>query len=144
MIIPVQVPFSNNCAQKARQYKGATIALATSSADPLMFAKRVWSACAVPSVLYASEALLIKAEDLKVCEQMQSRLAKRLLSVEISSANMAAQRMVGLVPIRAKYYNRALRFFHKMRSAKEGLLSSIGRIGPVWSSDPGRTTTEKL
>ena len=87
-----------------------------------MFARRVWSICAVPSVLYAAEALLIKAEDLKVCEQMQSRLAKRLLGVEISSANMAAQRMVGFVPIRAKYYNRALRFYHQMRSAEEGSL----------------------
>ena len=35
----------------------------------------------------------------------------------MSPANMAAQRMAGMVPVRAKYYNRALRFYHKMKSA---------------------------
>ena len=76
----------------------------------------------MPAILYASEALFIKVNDLAICEQMQSRLAKRMLGTELSSANMAAQRMVGMIPLRAKYYNRALRFYHEMRSAEEGSL----------------------
>ena len=102
---------------KSRKFKGATIALAKSSADPQLFAKRIWSACAVPSILHASEALLLRECDLKTCEKMQSRLAKSMLGVKVSTANIASQMVAGFVPFRAKYYNRVLSFFCQMRDA---------------------------
>ena len=48
---------------------------------------------------------------------MQSRLAKSMLGVKISTANIASQMVAGFVPIRAKYYERVIRFFCKMRDA---------------------------
>ena len=76
----------------------------------------------MPSILYASEALLIRKKELKLCEQMQSRLAKRMLGVPNNTASVAAQVLVGFVPMRAKYYHRVLKFFYQMKTADENSL----------------------
>ena len=57
------------------------MSLANGSADPVLFAARLWESCAVPSILYASESLLVRSNELNKCKSEQSSLAKFILQV---------------------------------------------------------------
>ena len=112
-----QPNYGQSCRTKASVYRGSSISLAAHSPDPIMFATRIWSCCAIPAILYASEVMLIKEADLNKIAIEQHRVMRYCLQVPGKSTNTAAQHALGMKQIKAIYYERVLSYFCKVRSA---------------------------
>ena len=87
--------FSEMTVTKSERYNKSIWALSNSSADPTVFAERLWVSTALPSILYSSEVLLIRAADLVKCEQAQDSLAKFILQVPDTTCNASTQLAAG-------------------------------------------------
>ena len=61
-----QDKFAENMVLKSSRYKKSIMSLANGSADPVLFAARLWESCAVPSILYSCESLLVRINELNV------------------------------------------------------------------------------
>ena len=106
-------------AEKARVYCLSTIALAKDSPCPALFATRIWQTVALPAIMYGSEAVLIRKKELEEIEKEQAKLAKFILQVPQSTANVVAQTLAGMELIEVMYWRRVLRFYGECHVAGE-------------------------
>ena len=112
-----QVDYGTSSRKKASVYRGSTISLASHSPNPILFATRIWSACAIPAILYNSEVMLLKESDLNKIAIEQHRVMRYVLQVPRKTTNSAAQHALGMKQIKAIYYERVLSYFCKIRDA---------------------------
>ena len=112
-----QEKFSETCVKKSSMYRGSTISLASKSPDPVLFAKRLWTACALPGILYGSEVQLLKSSSLNKIAVQQHRVARYILQVPSKTTNAAAQHALGMKHIKVLYYERVLKYFCKIRDS---------------------------
>ena len=75
--------FSERAASKSQIYKKSIMRLSQTSSNPAMFAERLWESTALPSILYSSESLLVRSNELNQCEQSQDSLSKFILQVQL-------------------------------------------------------------
>ena len=74
-----QVAFSESRVTKAEQHSAACLTLADSAPDPIAFALTIWKSVALPSILYASESLLLRQREIKKIDSEQAKIAKYVL-----------------------------------------------------------------
>ena len=51
--------FSKKCAAKSEMHKNTTISLASTSPNKILFATRIWTTQALPSILYGSDFMVV-------------------------------------------------------------------------------------
>ena len=106
--------YSMDRAQRAKIYCTSTIALAKDSPCPALFAWRIWTAVAIPAIMYGCEAVMIRKKELIEIEREQARLAKFILQVPQSTCNAVAQVLADLELIEIIYWRRILNFYGKL------------------------------
>ena len=102
----LQINFTESSVKKASVYRGTTLSLAKSSPDPVLFAKRLWSCCAIPAIFYAAETLLLREGDLNKIAVEQHRIMRFCLQVPQKTTNVATQLALGLKQVGDIYSGR--------------------------------------
>ena len=62
--------------------------------------RAIWEGVALPSILYGVEALLVSQEIIEALDKIQAQVAKALLGVGVSSANVVAEVELEFKPYR--------------------------------------------
>ena len=101
------------CVETAKRYMYACIHLARSSADPVRLAVTTWENIAIPSIMYGCETVIFSETKLLELEKIQSQVAKWILGVPRSSANVCAQTELGFKPFKLLIYRQQLGFYFR-------------------------------
>ena len=111
--------YSATRLEKARLLSISTINLARNSPCPALFAWRVWTLTAIPAILYGCEAVLIRQTELSEIEKTQATVAKFILQVPSSTANVVAQVLADMEPIETVYWKRVLQYYGHLHICNE-------------------------
>ena len=74
---------------KADRYMYAIMHTTKESLDQALTARSLWLFCAIPAVLYGSEACVLGKKVLKELEQRQKRIASFITGLPVSGGNVA-------------------------------------------------------
>ena len=99
------------CIKTANKYKGACIYVSKRGPDIVDVALCTWSNIAIPAILYGCEMVPFSEKTIEAIESIQSQVAKFILGVPVSTANVYAQTELGLKSLRHLLYERQLQFF---------------------------------
>ena len=91
--------FNENVKKKATTYLTSVLSLVKAGPDRSDLAYTLWTRCAVPSILYGCEVLPINQMTLREVEKCQNVVAKFMLQLPRSSANVSSGLDAGLKPI---------------------------------------------
>ena len=93
--------------------------MARNSPCPALFAWRIWKFIALPGILYGCETVHIRKNELKAIEQAQTKIAKFILQVESSTANVITQVLADMELVEIIYWRRVLNFYIDLHLADE-------------------------
>ena len=65
----------------ARSYAHTIIGLTQSGLDRAIIAHKLWECCAIPAVLYGTEAMIISATTVRALERIQGQVARFILQL---------------------------------------------------------------
>ena len=125
------------CVETAKRYMYACIHLARSSADPVRLAVTTWENIAIPSIMYGCESVIFSESKLLELEKIQSQVAKWILGVPRSSANICAQTELGFKPFKLLIYRQQLGFYFRVLSLNSDRWVSLAmrcHLDNSWSS----------
>ena len=74
--------------------------------DRALIAKRLWECCAIPSILYCAEVLVISKKTVEELERVQNMVGRFILQVPSSSSRVLAWMDAGLVPMQDRIQAR--------------------------------------
>ena len=96
--------------KKAQCYKNSIMSLVRSGPDRSALAYTIWTACALPAILYGSEITPLTQEVLLELERCNTAIGRFILQVPRSSANVSTYIDAGLRPIKALIAERVLKY----------------------------------
>jgi hypothetical protein len=99
------------CIQTAKSYKFACFYVGRTGPDVIDTVLATWSNIAIPSMLSGCEVIPFSETTIEAIERLQSQLAKHVLGVPQSTANVCAQTELGLKPFRMLLYQHQLGFY---------------------------------
>ena len=99
------------CIITANKYKGSCIYVSKLGPDIVDVALCTWANIAIPAVLYGCEMVLFTEDTIETIEKIQNQVAKFILGVSVSTANVCAQSELGLKTFRQLVYEKQLKFF---------------------------------
>ena len=73
----------------ARSYAHTIIGLTRSGLDRTLIARKFWEWCAIPAVLYGTEAMIISATTVGALERIQGQVARFILQLPSSASGVA-------------------------------------------------------
>ena len=73
--------FSEQCYLKSRMYKFSIMTKAKDSHDPPLVARELWNKVALPSILYGSEVIPIRGQELKKINSEATQIGKFILQL---------------------------------------------------------------
>ena len=100
--------FAQECVRKARAYKFAIMRKAKDSHDPVRVAREMWNKAALPGILYGSEVLPIRKQELRKLDSEAAALGKFILQLPKNSTNVTAQLVSGIETVEYHYYKRVM------------------------------------
>ena len=83
----------------ARSYAHAIIGLTRSGLNRALIARKLWECCAVPAILYGTEAMTVTATTLVGLERIQGQVARFILQLPSSTSGVAGFLDAGLKPM---------------------------------------------
>ena len=83
----------------ARSYAHTIIGLTQSGLDRAIIAHKLWECCAIPAVLYGTEAMIISATIVRALERIQGQVAKFILQLPSSASGIVGFVDTGLKPM---------------------------------------------
>ena len=86
----------------AQNYSNAAIALSRNGLDRALAAHTLWERCAVPAVLYATEAMVLSKGVLEKLDRIQHIVSRYILKLQKSSARVAGALDAGLMPMKER------------------------------------------
>ena len=125
------------CIETAKRYMYACTHLARSSADPVRLAVTTWENIAIPSIMYGCESVIFSEAKILELEKIQSQVAKWILGVPRSSANVCAQTELGFKPFKMLIYRQQLNFYFRVLALSPERWVSLAmkcHLDSSWSS----------
>ena len=98
----------------ARAFAHTIMGLTRSGLDRALTAHKLWEACAISSILYATEAMVISSETLKKLDRIQNCVAPFILQLPRSAATLAGVLDGGLKSIGQRVMDKQVLFRHDL------------------------------
>ena len=92
----------------ARRFKGACLNIARKGPDCTVLAATLWTAVAIPTILFGCESIPFSETTIIAINRIQSQLFKAILSLSISVHNIVAQTEFGIPHFASFLYKRQL------------------------------------
>ena len=106
--------------KKADKYVFAILNTTRDLLDRSLVARSLWETCALPAIMYGTEACVLSKRCLKELEQKQKIIASFVTGLPRAGGNTALLLESGLIPIESRYHVRLHRFFnHLLESSSE-------------------------
>ena len=80
----------------------------------------IWEGVALPSILYGVEALLVSQGVIEALDKVQAQVAKALIGVSVSSANVVAEVELGFRPFHLRVAAATVKFVLKHTKSSKG------------------------
>lgn len=106
--------FAQSCVKKARNCRFSIIQKAKESWNVKHVARELWNKCAVPTILYGSEVIPIRKQELNKLNSEAASLGKFILQLPKNTTNITAFIMSGIDTIEYHYYKRVLGYKYRM------------------------------
>ena len=102
------------CIATAGKYKGSCIYVSKNGPDTAAVALCTWSNIGIPAILTGCEMIPFSENSILSIERIQAQIAKFILGVTVSTANICAQTELGLKPFRQLLWEHQLKFFFRV------------------------------
>ena len=120
------------CIKTANKYKFACLHIGRRGPDMVDATLATWENIAIPAILFGCETTLFSETSIIAIERVQGQIAKNLLGLPSSTANICAQTELGIIPFRLALYKAQLAFYFRVldmpskRFAKKAMLEHLG------------------
>ena len=118
----------------ARAFAHTIMGLTRSGLDRAITAHKLWELCAIPSILYASEAMVVSATTIKELDRIQNSVARFILQLPRSASTLAGVLDAGLMPFGQRIHTRQVLFRHDL-AIKNGD-AIVKEVASVVCNDP--------
>ena len=108
--------FSDQCYKKSRMYKFSVMSKAKDSHDPALVARELWNKVALPSILYGSEVIPIRGQELRKINSEATQIGKFILQLPRSTTNITPTLIAGIEQIEYSYYKRVLAYKNRIEN----------------------------
>ena len=121
------------CVKTANKYKFACLHIGRRGPDMVDATLATWENIAIPSILFGCKTILFSETTIMAVERVQAQIAKNLLGLPSSTANICAQTELGVIPFRLALYKAQLAFYFRVlemsskRLAKKAMMEHLGR-----------------
>ena len=115
--------FSEQCYIKSRMYKFSIMTKAKDSHDPPLVARELWNKVALPSILYGSEVIPIRGQELRKINSEATQIGKFILQLPRSTTNITPTLIAGIEQIEYPYYKRVLAYQQKIENLPDNSLT---------------------
>ena len=102
------------CVRTATKMKFACLYVSRQGPDVVDAGLCTWSNVGIPTVLFGCDHIPFTDTRIKEVERQQAQVAKSILGVPVSTANLCAQSELGLKPFRQLLYEQQLQFFSRL------------------------------
>ena len=121
----------DKCIKTANKYKFACLHIGRRGPDMVDATLATWGNIAIPSILFGCETILFSETTIIEIEKVQAQIAKKLLGLPSSTANICAQTELGIIPFRLALYQAQLAFYFRVldmssqRLAKKAMMEHL-------------------
>ena len=102
----------------ARAFAYTIVRLTRSGLDRAVTAHKLWEVCAIPSILYATEAMIISSTTIKDLDRIQNSIPRFILQLPRSAATLAGVLDGGLLPFGLRVMTKQVLFCHDLVNKK--------------------------
>ena len=106
--------FATNCVKKSKMYKFSIMRKAKDSHDPPSVARELWNKAALPSILYGSEVLPIRKQELRKLDSEAASIGKFILQLPANTTNVTVPLIAGIETMEYHYYKRVLGYQNRI------------------------------
>ena len=121
----------------ARRYKGACMNISRRGPDTTILATKLWSAVALPSILFGCDCIPFSDTNINKINQIQSQMCKSILSLPTPVNNFAAQTELAMQPFKQKLWtlqlNSCLRWM-ELPQSRWAKLAMMEHMSLKWKS----------
>ena len=110
--------YEENVVRRATNYAYSIMNLSRSVLDRAIVAKRLWESCAIPAILYCSEATIYKQCTIRELERIQNMVGRFILQLPRSSSNTMGWIDAGLMPMENRIQNRQAIYIWNIMNTK--------------------------
>ena len=96
----------------ARAYAHTIMGCTRTGLDKFLTARTLWETCAIPTVLYGTETMVVSKATISELDKIQGAVARFILQLPASASKVAAYLDTGMKPINLRLKARQLMFFH--------------------------------
>ena len=111
---------SRSMVAKAESYKASLFRLRQTVPDQVDSFRAIWESVAMPSILYGVEALIVSQSTIEALDRIQAQVAKALIGVGVSSANVVAEVELGFKPFHLRIATATVKFIVKHFQSSDG------------------------
>ena len=104
--------FNETVKKKASAYLSSVLSMTKTGPDRSEMAYMTWKHIALPAILYGSEVMPLTQDTISSIESCQTRIAKFILQVPQSSANVSSNLDAGFEPVWSTLAQRVLLYAH--------------------------------
>ena len=127
--------------ERARTYKNVILHTRSQQLDNTVAMSALWQNIAIPSIMYAADAVPIPESTISELEVIQNKIGKSLLGVTQSSANTVVQVELGWMPIRLLIELNKLCFLLRAPSLSKVPWLNLALCGTLVTRRPYTTPT---
>ena len=123
--------------QTARAYAHTIMGCTRVGLDRSLTASTLWESCAIPAILYATEAMVITKATISELDKIQGAVARFVLQLPSSASKVSAYLDAGMKPFGLRLKARQLLFLHAAtRPRKDKLVRMVVESILADGSDP--------
>ena len=118
----------------ARAFAHTIMGLTRSGLDRAITAHKLWEVCAIPSILYATEAMVVSTSTVRELDRIQNSIAHFILQLASSASTLAGVLDAGLMPFGQRITSRQILFRHDLIHKKKDQI--VKEVASVILHDP--------
>ena len=116
----------------ARAFAHTIMGLTQSGLDRAITAHKLWEVCAIPSILYATKAMVVSASTVRELDRIQNGIA--ILQLPSSASTLVGVLDAGLMPFGQRIASRQVLFRHDLIHKKKDQIIKV--VASVILRDP--------
>ena len=125
----------------ARAFAHTIMGLTRLGLDRAITAHKLWEVCAIPSILYATEPMVVSTSTIKELDRIQNSVARFILELLSSASTLARVLDARLMPFGQRIASRQVLFRHDLIHKKNDQI--IKGIASVIIGDPSDVWTQQ-
>ena len=111
--------YEDNMIKKAMSYAYTIMNLTRSGLDRAMIARKLWETCAVPAILYCTDALTIKKSTMDELDRIQNMIVRFILQVPAATSRALGWMDAGLMPMKFRIQIKQAGFIWNIVNTKK-------------------------